>query len=105
MNVYKEFKEIALLNEKIEKLYKKVEQEQKIEAEDLDLRSATIIRNCEERNGHLYDNDGKRLDNYGLVDNDYYCYQLQGYLEDDFYGNLYFATEENGVFIKVPFSC
>ena len=103
MNVYKELKEIALLNEKIIELCEKIEQE--LDIEDLDLRSTRIVRNCEERKGHLYDGKGKKLDNYGLVYDNYYCYQLQGYCEDDFYGRLYYATDENGVFIEIPFQC
>ena len=102
MNVYKEFKEIALLNEKIDALCKKLEQD--LDIDGLDLRYAQIIRGCEERQGHLYDNNGRKLDNYGLVDNDYYCYQIQGYIEDDYYGRLYYATDEEGVFLEIPFA-
>lgn len=103
MKVYKEFKTIALLNEIIMELCEKVGQELDIDC--LDLGSANIVRNCEERQGHLYNGNGKRLDNCGLVDDEYYCYQLQGYCEDDFYGKLYYATEEKGVFVEIPFQC
>mgnify|MGYP003429945535 CR=1 FL=1 len=102
MRVYEELKEIALMNEKTEELSEKVAE--KIDAVCADFAFAKIVRGCEEKNGHLYNSDGKRLDNYGLVDDDYYCYQEQGYIEDDFYGRLYFATDEKGVFIEIPFS-
>ena len=80
MKVYKDIDKIAELNEEI----------------------VNLINNLEE-NGHLYDCDGNRLDNHGLIDNDYYCCQHTGCCEDDFYGILYYATEEEGMFVAVPF--
>ena len=103
MKVYKALKEIALMNEKRQELCKKLEEE--IDIDDLGMEYAKIIRNCEERDGHLYDSAGKRLDNSGMVDDEYYCYQQQGYIEDDFYGKLYYATDEKGVFVEVSFHC
>ena len=103
MKVFKELKEIALMNEKRDELFENLSE--KIDGDDLDVVHAKIIRGCEEKNGHLYNSDGKRLDNYGLVDDVYYCHQQQGYCEDDYYGTLYYATDEKGVFVAVPFSC
>lgn len=103
MKVYKELKEIALMNEKRQILCEKLEK--KIDIDDFSLEYAKPVRNCTEKNGHLYNAEGKRLDNYGLVDDEYYCYQLQGYCEDDFYGELYYATNEKGVFVEIPFHC
>lgn len=102
MNVYKELKEIALIDEKAKELAEKVAE--KIDIDGLNIYSANVIRGCKEEDGHLYDSSGKRLDNCGLVDDDYYCYQQSGYIEDDFYGRLYYATDENGVFIEIQFS-
>lgn len=103
MNVYKEIKKIAELNETIVDLNNNLE-ENGFDTDGLDFRSSCFIRNCIEENGHLYDCDGNRLDNSGLVDDDYYCCQYTGYCEDDFYGTLYYATDEEGVFVAVPFA-
>ena len=102
MNIYKEIKKIAELNEAIVYLINNLE-ENEFNTDGLDFRSAYFIKNCVEENGHLYDCDGNRLDNHGLIDNDYYCCQHTGCCEDDFYGILYYATEEEGMFVAVPF--
>ena len=103
MNIYKEIKKIAELNEVIIDLNNNLE-ENGFDTDGLDFRSAYFIKNCVEENGHLYDYDGNRLDTSGLVDDDYYCCQHTGYCEDDFYGTLYYATDEERVFVAVPFA-
>lgn len=72
---------------------------------DLDglrIEEAELISGCKEHKGHLY-KDGCLLDNGGLVDDDYYCYQENGYCEDDYNGTLYFKTNVPGQFVAVPF--
>ena len=100
MNIYPELKKIAGANAKIVRLAEKVSG--KLAAEGLDYASAYLITGCSEKNGHLYQ-DGGRLDNYGLVDDDYYCRQYTGYCEDDYYGTLYFKTNVPGQFVAIPF--
>lgn len=103
MNTYNEIKRIAEINNaRIEFVNNLVEKG--LETEGIDFEGAYFVRNCVEENGHLYDYDGNRLDNSGLVDDDYYCCQHTGYCEDDFYGTLYYATDEEGVFVAVPFA-
>lgn len=101
MNVYLEFTEIAKMNERIKSLATMLEEE--LDLDGLDLTSAYFVENCEEKNGHLYSDEG-RLDNSGLVDDQYYCDQYTGYLGDDFYGTLYFKTNVPGKFVAVPFA-
>lgn len=103
MNIYKEIKQIAELNEKRTTLINNLE-EDGLDTYELDLGTAWFERECVEKDGHLYNKDGERLDNCGLVDNDYYCKQYQGYIEDDYYGTIYYATDEKGVFVAVPFA-
>lgn len=100
MNIYPELKKIAGANEKINQLAKKLTSQ--IECDGLMLEQAHLISGCKEKNGHLYQGGG-RLDNSGLVDDDYYCRQHTGYLGDDFYGTLYFKTNVPGQFVAVPF--
>lgn len=100
MNIYPELKKIASLNERINNLG--IRLGEKIDADGLELKYAHFITGCKEKNGHLYQ-DGCRLDNCGLVDDNYYCNQHAGYCEDDFYGTLYFKTNVPGQFVAVPF--
>ena len=103
MNIYKEIKQIAELNAMITDLSNNLE-EKEFDTDGLDFYNAYFVRECVEEDGRLYNKDGSRLDNSGLVDDDYYCYQRVGYLEDDFYGTLYYATDEVGVFVAIPFA-
>lgn len=100
MNIYPELKKIAGANEKISKLIEKLQS--KIDCDGLMLENAYLVSGCQEKNGHLYQGGG-RLDNSGLVDDDYYCCQHTGYCEDYFYGTLYFKTNVPGQFVAVPF--
>lgn len=104
MQIYKELKEIAELNTRIIELSNQM-QIKGIDLDGLNLERAEFVKNCVEENGHLYNKDGCKLDNSGLVDDEYYCEQHQGYIEDDYYGTLYYATDEEGTFISVPFNC
>lgn len=102
MVVYKELNEIAEINQKRIELSNILFE--KMDLDGLHLDSAEFIKNCVAENGHLYDKDGNQLDNYGLVDDEYYCNQSKGYLDDDYHGVLYYATEEEGTFVRIPFS-
>lgn len=92
MNIYKEIKEIAKCNSKIERLAKKVSD--KLSFDDIEWETA-----------HLVTMSKKELEKFPLVDNDYYSDQHVGYCEDDFYGWLYFKTDVPGQYVKVHFSC
>lgn len=100
MKIYPEIKKIAGRNEAIKRLRKKLSE--KIDCDGLWLEGAYCITGCKERKGHIY-KDGKRLDNGGLVDDDYYCDQHTGWCEDDYHGTLYFKTNVPGQFVAVPF--
>lgn len=100
MNVYPELKKIAGLNKRIQQLSENLVN--KIDLGDLNLSSATLICGCSEKQGHLYHN-GARLDNGGLVDNDYYCCQYDGLCEDDYFGTVYFKTDVPGQFVAIKF--
>ena len=102
MNIYKELKQIAETNALRKKLAK--EFLQKVDVDGLYMEEAELIQGCSVVDGHLVDSKGSRLDNCGLVDNNYYCDQRIGYCEDDYYGKLYFATEEQGTYVAIPFS-
>ena len=102
MVVYDELKLIAEINQKRTELSNILFK--KMDLDGLHLDSAVIIKNCITENGHLYNADGEQLDNCGLVDEEYYCSQSKGYIDDDYYGTLYYATDEEGVFVKIPFT-
>lgn len=101
MKIINKIKKIANQAANIRKFEKDFYDETGLEG--LNFFHSELISGCKEIKGHLYIND-YRLDNSGLVDDLYYCYQLTGYCEDDFYGDLYFKTNVPGQFIKVPFS-
>lgn len=100
MKIIPELKKIAGLNEQIKHLTEIVSQ--KIDADGLGVERAYLISGCSAKGKHLY-KDGSRLDNCGLTDDIYYCDQHSGYLEDDFYGTLYFKTNVPGQYVAVPF--
>lgn len=100
MNIYPEIKKISGMNEAIERLGEKLST--KIDCSDLILKEACFITGCKERGGHLYKNE-KRLDKDGLVNNDYYCTQYNGFCEDSFHGTLFFKTNVPGQFVAIPF--
>lgn len=100
MTIFPEMKKIAGLNAAIERLAKKLSM--KMDVDGLYFDRAYLIEGCKEKRGHLFQG-GATLDNSGLVDDLYYCYQITGYCEDDFYGTLYFKTNVPGQFVAVPF--
>lgn len=101
MNIYPEIKQIVELNEKITQLIEKLSSQ--IDVDGYDFNHAYFVKNCEEINNHLYDSAGNQFDNDGLIDDDYYCCQYNGYCEDDFHGTLYFKTDVPGQFVAIPF--
>lgn len=107
MKIIPELKKIACLNSKIDYLagvLRKSAYVEELEIGDaLDLRSAMIVSGLHVEKGHLYNKNGCRLDNAGLVDDLYYCWQCAGCCEDDYYGILYFKTDVPGQYVAVPF--
>lgn len=101
MQIIHEIKKIAAANDKRDHWIKQLELSG-FETDDLCLENARLIDGCKEKNGHLF-RGNRMLDNNGLVDDQYYCFQVQGYCEDDFYGTLYFKTNVPGQFVEVPF--
>ena len=102
MDIICEMKRIAAANAKRDHWIKRLELSGKVEMDGLGFESAELISGCKEKDGHLYRN-GCMLDNIGLVDDQYYCYQMQGYCEDHFYGTLYFKTTVPCQFVRVPY--
>lgn len=102
MEIIRELKMIAAANAKRDYWIERLEKSGKVDMDDLHLESAELIDGCKEINGGLYKN-GHRLDNSGIVDNQYYCRQMQGYCEDYYFGTIYFKTNVPGQFVSVPF--
>lgn len=100
MIIYPEIKKIAGALRKVERLSNALAE--KIDTEGLDIRNCCLVDGCREVNGHLY-RHGRRLDNSGLVDDEYYCNQYVGYCEDDYYGTIYYKTNVPGQFVAIPF--
>jgi len=101
MHIYPELKKIAGKNAAIKRLTEQLEE--KIDCADLHLQEAYLVDGCSEKDGHLY-HKGGRLDSDGLVDNEYYCKQSNGFLEDEYSGTMYYKTDVPGQFVAVPFS-
>lgn len=91
MNIYPEIKKIATSVAKINRLAEQVSQ--KMDIEGIEWFTAELV--------HLNHEQIKRLGE--CVDNDYYCNQWQGYIEDSFHGYLYFKTNVPGEFVRVHF--
>ena len=90
MKRFKEIKKIAKCMEKAKKLAEQLEE--KIETSDVEWETAHFVSMSKEELSHL-----------DLVDDEYYVKQYQGYIEDDFYGWLYYATNIPGQYVKVHF--
>ena len=96
MNTYKEIKEIAKCVSKIQRLVKKLEE--KIDTDDIDWERAELVSLTKEQI--------RRFEKTNGVTDDYFVEQHQsGYIEDSFYGWLWFKTDVNGQYVKVPFEC
>ena len=93
MKIYKEIKEIAKCNSKIERLIDRLSERFDV-GDDIEWNTAIFVS--------MKDKDLKRLD---LVDDDYYSDHHKGYWEDDFYGWLYFKTDVPGQYVRVHFQC
>lgn len=101
--------EIASLKSKINKIFLRPQV-----AEEFDdmtyFKVEGFERNCVEQNCLLYDSNGNYLaegskwDSTGMVDDLYYVNQHSGYLEDDYYGTMYYKISDK-LFVKVSYSC
>lgn len=111
---FSEFEEIAELNEKrfalLESLQQKKEELpwllEELPIDEMSFENARFVTDCEEKNGHLYQN-GVQVDNgsRSTYKDVYYCHQLaDGYCEDSWYGTMYFRTRKPDVFVAIPFS-
>lgn len=96
MKIYKEIKEIAKCNSKIDRLAGRIKDKfpEEIDTESIDWRTAKFVT----MNQKLL----KSLEQYY---DEYYCEQHNGYHEDDFYGWLYFKTDVPGQYVQVYFEC
>lgn len=108
-NFLKTIFEIASLQSKINKILLRNQV-----AEEFDDMSYFKVegfeRNCVEQNCLLYDSNGSCLadgDKYeptGMIDNLYYVDSHCCYLEDDYYGTMYYKISDK-LFVKVSYSC
>lgn len=93
---------IAILGNKLGTLYDRISEE----FEDCYNYSVnSILYNCKEIDGKLYNSKGYLLADSGLIDNKYYCNQWSGYCEDNYYGNMYYKIDDKGTFVEVSYEC
>ncbi|MBQ8559067.1 MAG: hypothetical protein IJ439_03680 [Tyzzerella sp.] len=90
MKQYKEIKQIAKYIQKIQRLSEQLAE--RIDVDDIEWNTAHLVSMSKEQLSHLE-----------LVADEYYVKQYQGYIEDDFYGWLYYATDVPGQYVKVHF--
>lgn len=67
-----------------------------------------ILYGCYEKDGHLYNKDGEVVSEEtcsGDLSEKYYVNQSCGYLEDDYYGTLYYMVDNKGTVVEVSYSC
>lgn len=96
MNTYKEIKEIAKCVSKIQRLAKKLEEELCIDG--MDWERAELVSLTKEQI--------RRFEKTNGVTFSYFVEQHQyDYSEDSYYGWLWFKTDVNGQYVKVPFEC
>ena len=93
MNKYKEIKEIAKCVAKMKRLVDQLED--KLDTDGIDWGTAEFVTLSKEDRRHFENTNG--------VTEDYYTKQYTGYLGDDYYGWLYFATDVPGQYVKVHF--
>lgn len=98
MNTYKEIKEIAKCASKIQRLVEKLEEKIDIDIDDMDWERTELVSLTKEQIRHFEKTNG--------VTSDYFVEQHQsGDIEDSWYGWLWFKTDVNGQYVKVPFEC
>ena len=94
MNILKEVKEIAKKNAQIKILIDKLSNN--IDTEDIDWATASFVS--------LPKEEIKRFKRTNCETEDYFVDQWTGYVEDSFYGYLYFKTDVPGQYVRVHFS-
>lgn len=94
MNIFKEVKEIAKKNAQIKFLIDKLSNE--TDTEDVDWTTAEFVSLSKE--------DINRFKLSNSETEDCFVYQRTGYVEDNFYGWLYFKTDVPGQYVRVYFS-
>lgn len=97
MKVFPEITEIAEHIEAANNLIANIEKTHGEICEGVDWSSARFTKLSEE--------DISQLKQHGGETDEYYVDQRVGYLEDDFYGHVYFRTVRPGVFVDVTFAC
>lgn len=99
MKIYKKVKRIT---NKLAQVHYLIEQlETEIECDGIDWSTARLVSGLKEKPDGLYQ-DGVMIAEWA---DECYVNQSQGYLEDDYYGHLYFKTDVPGQFVKVWFDC
>ena len=102
MKVFKDIKRIVNKIAQIQRLAENLETTYDFDCCGIDWYSAVLVSGLKEKPDGLYNKDGFRI---ATNEDDYYCAQTRGYLEDDYYGNIYFKTDVPGQFVKVWFQC
>lgn len=101
MKIIPELKKIACLNSRIDHLADVLSK--KIDDEVIDFRSAVLVSGLHVEGQHLYNRHGLCLDNCGLVDDLYYCWQCEDGYEYDYFGTMYFKTDVPGQYVAVQY--
>lgn len=97
MRKYKEIKAIASAMEKVRNLAAEIDKKYGEIAEGVDWTTAEFVSLTKE--------DVQYFKARGGETENYFVEQNTGYSEDYFYGNVYFATDVPGQYVKVLFDC
>lgn len=97
MTIFKEIKQIAMLNDKLSKLVEQIDTKYGDIGEGTDRNTAKLVTLSKE--------DIQNFRESGNETDDYFVAQSTGYLSDDFYGYLWFKTDVPGQYAKVYFEC
>ncbi|MEG2053987.1 MAG: hypothetical protein RR052_03515 [Oscillospiraceae bacterium] len=62
-----------------------------------------VLHKCVISDNCLYDSEGNLLASGGLVDDLYFCSQLQGYELDDYFGTMYYPIDKKGGYICIEY--
>lgn len=97
MRKFKEVKAIASAMAKIRNLAGEIYRKYGEIAEGVDWTTAKFVSLTKEDIQHFKARGGET--------ENYFVEQSTGYLGDDFYGNIYFATDVPGQYVEVYFEC
>lgn len=92
MKIYKDIKKIVKCMSKVQRLAEKLENSD-LDCDGIDWHTAELVSLTKGQIRVFEETE------------DYFVDQSQGYIEDNFYGHLYFKTDVPGQYVKVYFEC